>query len=69
MASERGSEPIAMHVIQIQELLTQSWRICTREWSGPGTNEPLKVLDMDGSGTINFEEFLQGTLRCQGVET
>lgn len=23
----------------------------------------LEVLDMDGSGTINFEEFLQGTLR------
>ena len=23
----------------------------------------LKVLDMDGSGTINFEEFLHGTLR------
>ena len=23
----------------------------------------LEVLDMDGSGTINFDEFLHGTLR------
>ncbi|CAE7022037.1 Scn11a [Symbiodinium natans] len=26
----------------------------------------LEVLDMDGSGTINFEEFLRGTLRLNG---
>ena len=27
-----------------------------------------EVLDMDGSGTINFEEFLHGTLRLRQLE-